>query len=187
MAFMKKMLLAVAMLASLTAVQANAAIPITYTGSQTVSPPFGGPITATYSITTDGSLGNINQSNITSYLFTLIQGSNTGQIGSSVEQSYTTGPFFATLTGLSIPTTASNALNFGNGFFLVQFSSYITVMRAGTPDNGFGSFQNNVSFATASTAAVPEPATWAMMLIGFGAIGLAIRRRARARTSLTFA
>ena len=94
MAFMKKMLLAVAMLASLTAVQANAAIPITYTGSQTVSPPFGGPITATYSITTDGSLGNINQSNITSYLFTLIQGSNTGQIGSSVAQSFASGPFF---------------------------------------------------------------------------------------------
>jgi hypothetical protein len=28
-----------------------------------------------------------------------------------------------------------------------------------------------------STGAVPEPATWAMMLLGFGAIGLASRRR----------
>jgi hypothetical protein len=28
-------------------------------------------------------------------------------------------------------------------------------------------------------AAVPEPATWAMMLLGFGAIGLAVRRRRR--------
>lgn len=28
-----------------------------------------------------------------------------------------------------------------------------------------------------STAAVPEPATWAMMLLGFGAIGMASRRR----------
>jgi hypothetical protein len=27
------------------------------------------------------------------------------------------------------------------------------------------------------TAAVPEPATWAMMMLGFGAIGLAMRRR----------
>ncbi|HWJ59374.1 MAG TPA: PEPxxWA-CTERM sorting domain-containing protein [Sphingomicrobium sp.] len=26
-------------------------------------------------------------------------------------------------------------------------------------------------------AAVPEPATWAMMLIGFGAMGWSIRRR----------
>ncbi|HEV2044382.1 MAG TPA: CHRD domain-containing protein, partial [Sphingomicrobium sp.] len=33
-------------------------------------------------------------------------------------------------------------------------------------------------------AAVPEPATWAMMLLGFGAIGFALRRRKR--TELTF-
>ena len=31
--------------------------------------------------------------------------------------------------------------------------------------------------SAAVTAAVPEPATWAMMLIGFGAIGFAMRRR----------
>jgi hypothetical protein len=28
-------------------------------------------------------------------------------------------------------------------------------------------------------AAIPEPATWAMMLIGFGAVGVAMRRRKR--------
>jgi hypothetical protein len=32
---------------------------------------------------------------------------------------------------------------------------------------------------TISFAAVPEPATWAMMLMGFGAIGFAMRRRRR--------
>jgi hypothetical protein len=30
-----------------------------------------------------------------------------------------------------------------------------------------------------ATAAVPEPATWAMMLLGFGGIGMAMRRRRR--------
>ena len=35
---------------------------------------------------------------------------------------------------------------------------------------------------TPQTSAVPEPATWAMMLIGFGAIGTRIRRRSRSRT-----
>ena len=32
---------------------------------------------------------------------------------------------------------------------------------------------------SASTAAVPEPATWALMLLGFGGIGMAMRRRRR--------
>lgn len=35
--------------------------------------------------------------------------------------------------------------------------------------------------------AVPEPATWGMMLIGFGAAGYAMRRRARVRTNASFA
>ncbi|KQS01976.1 hypothetical protein ASG11_14275 [Sphingomonas sp. Leaf357] len=35
-------------------------------------------------------------------------------------------------------------------------------------------------------AAVPEPATWAMMLVGFGGIGLGMRRR-KPRTSVSFA
>jgi PEP-CTERM motif len=35
------------------------------------------------------------------------------------------------------------------------------------------------NFATANTAAVPEPATWAMMLIGFGGVGFQMRRTRR--------
>ena len=33
--------------------------------------------------------------------------------------------------------------------------------------------------AGAASGAVPEPATWAMMLIGFGAAGVSLRRRNR--------
>ncbi len=33
------------------------------------------------------------------------------------------------------------------------------------------------NFTVGSTAAVPEPATWAMMIIGFGGIGATLRRR----------
>lgn len=36
---------------------------------------------------------------------------------------------------------------------------------------------DNLRFGAASTPAVPEPATWAMMLVGFGAIGWTMRRR----------
>jgi hypothetical protein len=48
-----------------------------------------------------------------------------------------------------------------------------TVSFAGTSPVG-GAVTGNV---TISAAAVPEAATWAMMLLGFGAMGLAIRRR----------
>jgi len=42
--------------------------------------------------------------------------------------------------------------------------------------NAFHAFGNE-SFTLNVSAAVPEPGTWAMMLLGFGAIGVAMRRR----------
>ena len=45
-----------------------------------------------------------------------------------------------------------------------------------------------VQFTTAAaTAGVPEPATWAMMMLGFGAMGASLRRRAKVRTAVTYA
>jgi hypothetical protein len=38
---------------------------------------------------------------------------------------------------------------------------------------------SSISFSTLN-GAVPEPATWAMLLIGFGGIGTAVRARRRA-------
>lgn len=38
----------------------------------------------------------------------------------------------------------------------------------------------NQAFASAITGAVPEPAAWAMMILGMGAIGATMRRRVRA-------
>jgi hypothetical protein len=40
---------------------------------------------------------------------------------------------------------------------------------------GSSVFADNLTFA--STAAVPEPAAWAMMLLGFGGIGIAVRKQ----------
>ncbi len=41
--------------------------------------------------------------------------------------------------------------------------------------SGSSVFADNFTFI--STGAVPEPASWAMMLLGFGAIGVSLRRR----------
>lgn len=67
-----------------------------------------------------------------------------------------------------------------NLFSLVAGNSY-TLIFQGTDTNPANNgdntaFIDNVSLQS-STGAVPEPATWAMMLLGFGAIGFAMRRQ----------
>jgi hypothetical protein len=44
----------------------------------------------------------------------------------------------------------------------------------------------NFRFTTAAAAVVPEPGTWALMLLGFGMVGGAIRYR-RGATRLRYA
>jgi PEP-CTERM motif-containing protein len=51
-----------------------------------------------------------------------------------------------------------------------------TVNIAGTSSAAAGAFSGNV---TIHNAAVPEPATWGMMILGFGAMGAVLRRRRR--------
>lgn len=41
---------------------------------------------------------------------------------------------------------------------------------------------NNATAAAAANSPVPEPALWAVMMFGFGAMGLMARRRSRAQT-----
>ncbi len=60
----------------------------------------------------------------------------------------------------------------------------------GTPHeiNGMqGNYSAALPVASGMISAVPEPATWAMMIIGFGAIGAAMRRRAATRTTVAYA
>jgi hypothetical protein len=41
--------------------------------------------------------------------------------------------------------------------------------------------------SVAATGAVPEPATWAMMILGMGAVGFAMRRRSAVKTTVSYA
>lgn len=45
------------------------------------------------------------------------------------------------------------------------------------PNDGLGPILRSVALDVVSPGSVPEPATWAMMLLGFGSLGTALRRR----------
>ena len=60
-----------------------------------------------------------------------------------------------------------------------------TVGAAGSATPANASFSGDLSFAT-QVAAVPEPATWGLMVVGFGMIGAAARSR-KTKTTVRFA
>ena len=60
-----------------------------------------------------------------------------------------------------------------------------TVGAAGSTTPADASFSGNLSFAN-QVAAVPEPATWGLMVVGFGMIGAAARSR-KTKTTVRFA
>ena len=113
---------------------------------------------------------------------------------------------FPTIDGSEFTTnydSTTNTLSFtytpGDGDPTIH---YIGLFQADTYDlfydpNGItsGTFSLNDYFAnnpgwshldffdTGGTRAVPEPATWAMMILGFGAVGFSLRRRRKATAS----
>ena len=73
--------------------------------------------------------------------------------------------------------------------FALYFSSTPILNGQIDLDVAFGRNTDDFSHVTFfnSTAAVPEPGPWAMMILGFGAVGGAMRSARKRRTALTFA
>jgi hypothetical protein len=69
----------------------------------------------------------------------------------------------------------SDPLTFSSITFKAQQAGSFQFLL-GTRGGGFGPLIDNVSVDIVS-GVVPEPATWGMMLVGFGLVGAAIRRR----------
>jgi hypothetical protein len=66
-----------------------------------------------------------------------------------------------------------------NGFILnLPVTSGTQTLVVNGKTGGDGSFSGTLSFAL---TAVPEPAAWTMMIVGFGGIGAMLRRRRRGR------
>jgi len=66
---------------------------------------------------------------------------------------------------------------FDYGFLIGQaLTAGVKTLSIGGTSTGNGSYGGSITF---SAAAVPEPATWAMMIGGLGLVGGAMRRRAK--------
>jgi hypothetical protein len=99
--------------------------------------------------------------------------------------------FDTSTTGIALGMNAS-----AHGFFIdpnyvsnSAINSTATFANKTLADFGFnassysfaaGGNSVSVNIGTAENAAVPEPASWALMILGFGGVGAALRRRAPA-------
>lgn len=94
---------------------------------------------------------------------------------------FTTGLPFSGL-GVSFSLVNGTFVNlFADGGVTGEYFATNLFGNAGRT-NAVGSFT-----FSAAVSAVPEPATWGMMILGFGAIGFAMRRRAKIGTRVRFA
>jgi hypothetical protein len=133
----------------------------------------GGPAAGNGTLTTDGVI--FDSRGFTAQTITGITGTFNGsaitQLASvfgSNNLFYVTGPSFLDGSGLGFRTAAETGVNL---FFQDSASSF----RVNTVSPFTSSFATASSSAVAT--AVPEPTTWAMMMIGFGTIGYSMRRR----------
>jgi hypothetical protein len=192
---------AAAVLAALTASSAQADIVYTIFQTSTI-PEVGGelsPLSDTISgtITTDGTIGVLQSSNILSWDLQLID--NIRPAYSVTLTPANSGIWFDTGNGL---TASATGLSFdfsdAGAVFIIQGTTYgfssgyqYFCLQATTGPCLKGEtivpyyYAVDGVLATGLTGAVPlnpgvpEPATWAMMLLGFAGVGMAAHRRAR--------
>ena len=183
---------ALALASGLMAVAPSAAANVTYAISQTVG---AGSVSGT--ITTDGDLGTLDASDIVSFNLVL-QG-----LGAASTLNSSSSKFL--LTGGDL-VASGNQLNFNfsgndNGYLLFQRQLYsgtdywcnavsgvVCLMGGSIVPQGFrdGSAQFDSSLSGLQTVGtisnvsnVPEPATWALLLAGIGAVGFYSRTQRR--------
>lgn len=82
----------------------------------------------------------------------------------------------ATLNNVAFTFSPTGVFEFGSVNGISTMAGQQTLVVNGT-SGGNGSFGGNISFAPAG-GVVPEPATWALMILGFGLVGGMMRRRA---------
>jgi hypothetical protein len=96
-------------------------------------------------------------------------------------QAYVNGGFADSTTLPNAPQYVSTFLN-GSVFLNAGDTLQINV-----GNNGEYTYDTTGLRGSISSAGVPEPATWALMILGFGAVGGAMRRRQGVKANVRFA
>lgn len=190
---MNKLIIALSSTLALTAaVPAKAAV---YTFNTLV-----GTGSASGSITTDDTIGVLSGANIRAFNILINDGTSIFTVTDANGRVQTSGnALAATSTGLffNYSATGGYALfqnpHIGSGFnyFCLQTTGCYSPAIPGMGIRVSGPQLNttltgNLQFAAAG--AVPEPASWALMMLGFGIVGFSMRRRQRkGATTVRFA
>ena len=114
---------------------------------------------------------------LTQLTFTLLTGSFTAAEFDLLQGSDST--IDITLTAVGGGTSTFSVVNpTGSNIFniIAGAGEAYTTASFSTTGGGFDTFKQLRLVLGSPTTAVPEPATWAMMLLGFGGIGMAMRR-----------
>lgn len=135
--------------------------PLAYSGQQAAALLFGGNASHYVVSTVDNNPAHINFS---AWYSVIGYSGNQGNGGSILADDYVS-KYLGLYYGPTVGFPTNNPL--------ASASAYVR-------DNALGSTFTNYAFFASG---VPEPATWAMLLIGFGGIGFSLRRQ-RTRTSL---
>jgi len=127
-------------------------------------------------------------------LFTALQFNLSLDSASFLQVDFRTSPGGAFITAIGSGISQNGNANTGytitaaagTTFDAIRLTSCLTATACNLATTGAGSgngaginFERQNSIQLAQVAAVPEPATWAMMLIGFGAVGASVRRKRR--------
>lgn len=184
----KIMFAAVAALLASTAPASAAVFNWTYTGTITSG---GAAVNSAGTITTTDTTSTV--AGRQAYTVTGITGTRNGVDITGLAPAFPTifggADNFLFVTGLPF-TDLGVSFSLANGTFAnlflddVSTGEYFATNLAGSTGrtNAIGVFTYS-----AANAAVPEPATWAMMLLGFGAMGYAVRRRGKVDARIRFA
>ncbi|NJC34322.1 hypothetical protein GGR88_001796 [Sphingomonas jejuensis] len=121
---------------------------------------------------------------ITSVTFSIIDSNDTLQLwGGALPDTLDYLGFSGTIAGGLAGATTTRL---GNGVYRVDMNTAAYQLFAfGQQRRGDGAQGDGFRINSISVAAVPEPATWAMMIAGFGMVGAGMRRRAGRTATVT--